>query len=343
MISVIIPAYNAGRFIEGCINTIFNQTYRDFEIIVVNDGSSDNTLDILNSLAKKDARLKVISQKNGGVSAARNTALKHAKGEFITYVDADDSLPKTAFSDMLELAADDVDFVICSYNEITVKSRPNPFQNNVFDGPQDIYNRFRDFDRTIWWPCAKLYKTSIINENHLTYDTSITFGEDHIFNLLYSKYITGKVVVSEKMTYNYHHIRGGLTAKFYPDMDEMQKYVYTKIADYFGGADKIPKKYEHLYIGSYYRGLVEYYIAWLSREKAAKQIQNTTENTFADILTDDILAEYLTPLQFDCIKSRQYTEFVKDYTKHNPKATVYRKMRRIVRKTLEGLQKVFIK
>ena len=168
MISVIIPAYNAGRFIEGCINTIFNQTYRGFEIIVVNDGSSDNTLDILNSLAKKDARLKVISQKNGGVSAARNTALKHAKGEFITYVDADDSLPKTAFSDMLELAADDVDFVICSYNEITVKSRPNPFQNNVFDGPQDIYNRFRDFDRTIWWPCAKLYKTSIINENHLT-------------------------------------------------------------------------------------------------------------------------------------------------------------------------------
>ena len=96
MISVIIPAYNAGRFIEGCINTIFNQTYRDFEIIVVNDGSSDNTLDILNSLAKKDARLKVISQKNGGVSAARNTALKHAKGEFITYVDADDSLPKNS-------------------------------------------------------------------------------------------------------------------------------------------------------------------------------------------------------------------------------------------------------
>ena len=343
MISVIIPAYNAGKFIENCINSIFSQTYGDFEIIVVNDGSSDNTLDILNSLAKKDARLKVISQKNGGVSAARNTALKHAKGEFITYVDADDTLPETALADMTELMTDDVDLVVCSNNEIRLKSKPNYMQENVFDGPQDIYNRFRDFDRAVWWPWAKLFRRSIISENHLTYDTSITFGEDHIFNLLYSKYITGKAVVSRKITYNYYFIRGGLTAKFYPDMDEMQKYVYTKIADYFGGADKIPKKYEHLYIGSYYKGLVEYYIAWLSREKAAKQIQNTTENTFADILTDDILAEYLTPLQFDCIKSRQYTEFVKDYTKHNPKATVYRKMRRIVRKALEGLQRVFIK
>lgn len=343
MISVIIPAYNAGKFIESCIDSIFNQTYKDFEIIVVNDGSKDNTLEILNNLAQKDDRLNIISQKNGGVSAARNTALKHAKGEFITYVDADDSLPPRAFEDMINLMADDVDFVICSYNNIRIKTTPEPFTEIVFDGPQDIYNRFRDFDRTIWWPWGKLLRRSIISDNHLTYDTSITFGEDHIFNLLYAKYITGKVIVSSKATYNYHRVRSGLTSKFYPDMDEMQKYVYTKIADYFGGQDKTPTKYKNLYIGNYYKGLVEYYISWLPRDKAANQIKNTTENTYADILTDEILDEYFTPTQTKYIKNGDYLQFVKDYTKQNPKATVRRKFRRKVRKVLENLQKVFVK
>ena len=110
-VSVIIPAYNAEKFIENCIQSIQRQTFQDFEIIAVNDGSKDGTLSVLKKIAKEDARVVIVDQENKGVSAARNAALKQATGKYLTMVDADDDLPENALKSMLDLMQEGVDLV----------------------------------------------------------------------------------------------------------------------------------------------------------------------------------------------------------------------------------------
>ena len=92
LVSVIIPVYNAEKYIAKCINSLIEQTLQNFEVIVVNDGSTDNTPDILKELAKEDSRIIVINQSNQKQGAARNRGLEIAKGKYITFVDADDWL-----------------------------------------------------------------------------------------------------------------------------------------------------------------------------------------------------------------------------------------------------------
>ena len=341
-ISVIIPAYNAGAFIENCINSVLKQSFQDFEIIVVNDGSKDNTLEILNRLAEKDSRIKVYSQENGGVSAARNTALKYATGEFITYVDADDSVPEDGFENMMSLMDDDVDMVVCSHNEVRIGMHPHLAKPKVLYGADDIAARFLEYDEVVWWPWGKLLRRSIIADNNLQYDTNVTFGEDHIFNVLFAKYITGKVIVSDKIAYNYHFIRGGLCSKYYSNMDELQKYVYTKIADYFGGLDHVPREYQERYAGSNLKECVVYYLAWLPKKKADKKMPECFK-TYEDIVDEDILKIYFSEKQVELIKSGNFKDFNTDYIKCNPKATIGRKVKRFGRIVLESMQKVFLK
>lgn len=340
MVSIVIPAYNAGAFIEGCIRSVLKQRYQDFEIVIVNDGSADNTLEILEKLAKEDSRIKVITQENGGVSAARNTALKHISGEFITYVDADDSVPENHIEDMIALMEDDVDLVVASHNEVRFGYKPHTEKVNEFRA-DEIADRFREFDPVVWWPWGKLFRASVIKDNNLIYDTNITFGEDHIFNLLYAKHMTGRTIVTDKIVYNYHYIRGGLCSKFYQNMDALQKYVYLKIADFFGGVQNTPRKYHIHYVGAYLRGNVEYYIAWQSFSKAEKSLKQCFD-TYADLLDDEILYEFFTKEQVKYIKDEDYGKLIVDYCKKNPKKTLWRKVRRTVRRTLELGQKIFM-
>lgn len=341
LISIVIPAYNAAAFVAKTLDSILVQTYHNFEVVIINDGSKDNTLEILKHYAAKDDRIRVFSQENGGVSAARNTALTKIRGKYITYIDADDSVPPTALADLYALMAEDVDMVVGSHDEIRIGKRPHIEKVNTIKA-EELEDKFRQFDPVVWWPWGKLFRASIIFDNHLTYDTNITFGEDHIFNLLYGKYMTGKVVVTDKVVYNYHYIRGGLCSKYYPNMNELQKYVYYKIEDFFGGHDKTPYEIRVHYSGAYLKGLVDYYAAWCSFGNAVEKVKESFE-MYADIIDDFTIKEFFSEEEFVFYKQGDFRALTKDYILKNPKRTIFRKGKRTVRRTLELGQRIFLK
>ena len=116
-VSVIVPIYNSEKTINRCVESIINQTYKDIEILLINDGSIDNTLNILNDYANKDKRIVVINKKNEGVSKTKNLGIKKAKSEFIMFVDSDDYIDKEAIKKLVLLQKkDNLDIIKFHYN-----------------------------------------------------------------------------------------------------------------------------------------------------------------------------------------------------------------------------------
>ena len=193
-VSVIVPAYNVEKYIRTCISSLTEQTYKDIEILVVNDGSSDNTLDVINECAAGDVRVKVISKENGGVSSARNKALSLATGAYIAFLDADDEMEPAAIETMVKaLEESGADFVNCQYSRWDEeKNRLEDF--NFLTGEfhfktEDekvsfITQKFLDYlvGFEVW---NKLFKTEIIKKYGLEFSEKCKIGEDLAFNLKY--------------------------------------------------------------------------------------------------------------------------------------------------------------
>ena len=112
-LSVVIPAYNVGQYVAQCLQSVLSQSFTDFEVIVVNDGSTDNSAEIARSFADADSRVRVVDQPNGGLSAARNTGIDLASGKWLMFVDSDDMLLPDAMSTLLALAHDTESDIVC--------------------------------------------------------------------------------------------------------------------------------------------------------------------------------------------------------------------------------------
>lgn len=181
MFSVIIPLYNKAKYIQRAIESVLNQTYQNFEIIVVNDGSTDNSLEIVSSIAKEDKRVKVISQGNQGVSAARNRAIANASNDYIAFLDADDLYHPRFLEVIFNL--------IQKYNSIEIISAFIT-TNNEFKKINEIeYQEIlkKDFFRFLirYHPLlsssSTILKKDLITNNNLKFDESLKFGEDTDF------------------------------------------------------------------------------------------------------------------------------------------------------------------
>lgn len=193
MISVIIPTYNMANTITKCVESILNQSYSNFEIIIVDDGSSDGSSEICDELNKKDERIKVIHQKNSGAAIARAEGYNNAKGEWILFVDSDDTLPSTALNDLVQYANNDTDIVFG--NGYTINK----------SGLIDI-NEFRHLtvraEGTIGVPWGSLYRKDIIEKSFFIVPREIVNGEDYIFWLRLIFNTQKPVSVVEKKVYN---------------------------------------------------------------------------------------------------------------------------------------------
>lgn len=195
--SIIIPAYNCGDKIKILANQILTQDYADFELIIVNDGSTDNTLEVIKSL--NDARLVLVDQKNSGPSAARNAGIKKANGEFIIFCDADDQINQKNFTKMLnEVEKSDSDMLIFAW-EIIQKDKNQKIlsRRKLFQKQQTISGNSEIIRKTIksigddgrmynLW--NKIYRTKIIKQNKLQLYNNLRFGEDLIFNFHFLKH-----------------------------------------------------------------------------------------------------------------------------------------------------------
>ena len=181
--SVIIPVYNVEKYLARCIESITSQIYTDFELILINDGSSDDSGNICNKYAKKDSRIRVIHQKNKGVSAARNIGIKSANGKYIVFVDSDDVVEKDYLSSMAEVDSE-VDLVICGIKQVIPGNEP--YARKQYEKKQvlDITKRavlemiLNDANSS---SVSKRFKKCIIEERNIYFDERLDLGEDGCF------------------------------------------------------------------------------------------------------------------------------------------------------------------
>ena len=203
LVSIIIPIYNARNCLERCINSVLNQKYDTIEVILINDGSTDNSGIICDMYALKDKRVKVIHKTNGGVSNARNVGLEMASGEHITFVDADDYLDSTYVSDMMLYAG--FDFVA---SHIKVEGWAEycdvPLKDQQWTGTNVQCFITSHLHRLNFMAC-KLFRKYIIKRNDIKFDEQISYGEDTLFVCQYLKHIATAATIS-RPSYHYDTI-----------------------------------------------------------------------------------------------------------------------------------------
>lgn len=200
MISIIIPIYNAERYLYECLDSVQNQTYQDFEVICVNDGSLDSSASICQEFVDKDARFVLLNQENGGVSSARNRALKEAKGGYVCFVDSDDMIEPHYLENLLNLSKDGA-FAVCSYSREYSQLTNSTTYVTRYDARGFIRHILNE---SIEHPniCMMLFKNSIIQTQHLDFTVGCVRNEDTEF---YMKYLIHEkeIVVTNYKGYYY--------------------------------------------------------------------------------------------------------------------------------------------
>ena len=178
LISIIVPIYNSEKYIDKCIESVVHQTYKNLEIILVDDGSIDNSGKKCDEWARKDNRIKVIHKENGGVSNARNVGLRVAKGKYIGFVDSDDYINENMYEIMhKEMQKDNINFVICDCDIIEPDKIPGFIEKNQY--PIEIINKIQAIE--VFYPLdGGIWKCLFSKEKlkDITFDTTIYIGED---------------------------------------------------------------------------------------------------------------------------------------------------------------------
>lgn len=185
-ISIIVPVYNLENYIEKAINQLTSQTYKNLEIILVDDGSTDKSLELCNTFAKSDNRIVVIHQENRGVSVARNTGIKYATGEYIGFFDGDDDIESDIFEFLYNnLVKNNADISICGVTIIN----PDNSVNNISTGKQIIWNNPQDYIKALFKGNAtmsvytKLFKASICKETDFPEDIRVNEDKFYCFSV----------------------------------------------------------------------------------------------------------------------------------------------------------------
>jgi glycosyltransferase involved in cell wall biosynthesis len=216
VISIIVPVFNAAGHLAKCIDSILAQTFTAFECILVDDGSTDDSLNICKKYADLDRRIKVLHQNNAGVSSARNTGLKNCTGEYVAFVDSDDMVLPEMYEVMYaNITAGIYDFVCCGF-----KHKAEVYSASAIFGRQSqakIVYLLEDAGLfgTVW---NKLFKREIIEKNHIYFPEGYSFGEDFLYNLTYFSYVNTGICINNVL-YEYNSSEMSVS-KNRPNLDQ---------------------------------------------------------------------------------------------------------------------------
>lgn len=218
-ISVIVPVYNAEQYIGNTISLLLNQSFRDFELVLVDDGSSDSSLSICEEYAHKDSRIIPLHKENGGSSDARNYGMKHAKGEFICFIDADDEVTDSYLEDLYDNLHryPDADFVIQGMTKVWPdKKKEYVLKDATYCvSPDGMTSFFNDVNLSNFsGPYCKLFRHNIIEEFKILFSENIIYAEDYDFVLRYIPHCRN-IVTSSKTNYKYLLHGGSVSSKIY--------------------------------------------------------------------------------------------------------------------------------
>lgn len=232
LVSIIIPFYNAEKFIDTTIESILNQSYENLEVLLINDGSTDSSKAVASKYIASDNRIKVYDKENGGPSAARNYGLEKVTGDYIMFIDSDDYVEPNMVKIMVNLMQDDSQMGMCGYNiirdkKIITKRVPKPCwcsQNELFENYGILFEQA--FIQYLW---NKIYVVELIKENNIRFDESIRLGEDIIFNLEYLRNV-GHISIIDKALYSYIKYNDeSITKKYNPNLYKTWNHIFTKI------------------------------------------------------------------------------------------------------------------
>lgn len=225
LVSIIIPVYNTGTAILKNIENLKKQNYHYLEIIIIDDGSTDKTGDIIKKAIEGDKRFSYLYKKNGGVSSARNYGICKSIGKYIIFVDADDYLEKTAINVMVSyMKENDCDISCFSFRYVKSFNRTDNRRltdNNIqIKNYDDLTNLLKNIPNAPW---GKVFLRNIIINNNIFFDESVPYAEDTIFFIRYLSY-ANKITISSEIVYNYVFLDGN---------NQASKKYYDKLLDYY--------------------------------------------------------------------------------------------------------------
>lgn len=261
-VSIIVPVYNCEDKIAVCLNSIINQSYENIEIICINDGSSDNSLSIINKICQNDSRVKGINSEHRGVSFARNLGIKNASGKYLMFCDADDTVDTNWIS---KLVLGDANYSLCSYF-----SRPkikNSWVKKYSDCIEEILENYLFTCRSV---CTKCFDAEIVKKNKIKFDEKLECYEDALFILNYLINLSENSnikYVSERL-YFYNQRKKGLHTKVNTDNEN---YFYKNMLNAIKNS-KLPDTQKNLFKNYYMTAFLYFKMTRLVRENKASEV-----------------------------------------------------------------------
>lgn len=231
MVSVVIPIYNVSQYIDRGLKYILAQDYPSFEIILVDDGSTDDSASICDDWAVKDSHIKVLHKKNAGAGSARNVGIDQAKGEYIYFFDIDDKIPSNLLSTLVSQIEESLaDMMVFGYNSIDIKYKTITrvsIDRQLLESNRALRDVFVDefVLKVNGFPWNKLYRKSFLDKYNLRFENQ-RIQQDEVFNLKCYRHVN-RMLLSESVLYDYYvYDRGNTRSRFIPERFDIYKSVY---------------------------------------------------------------------------------------------------------------------
>ena len=263
-ISILMPVYNSQEYLKNTVQGVINQSYKEWELILVDDGSKDNSKNICIELQKFDNRIRFINKENTGVSDTRNIALDNAKGKYIAFIDSDDSVHKDYLKILLSsIEKSNGQLAVCGFKERKISTNgqieelSRVFYPKEVIAIEDMKDLIMDFGNSgllnpLW---NKLYSRKIIEENNIRFKEEVETGEDFIFNLQYFRKINNICFSKGELYYYIRRNNNSITYQYIDNMYEKGLEIHNLLEDFLKDMNFYNSKNKYILYGNHLMGV----------------------------------------------------------------------------------------